>query len=150
VATLKQIRNRRPATSMVQTALALPVCLLLLLGIFEYGRYCMVRNLLTEAAREGARYAAVNTANGTTAAVQAVVTNYLANQQSQLANLVTQVYAADANGNQLAGVAWTNAPFGDTIVVQIDGDYQPVLPVFLAMPSTTHLTVVAIVNSEAN
>jgi Flp pilus assembly protein TadG len=148
--TLTDAQIRRPAASMVETALMLPVCLLVILGVFEYGRYSMVRNIMTEAAREGARYAAVNTASGTTAGVQTVVTNYLANQQAQLANLVTQVYAADANGNQLAGVAWNNTPFGDTIAVQIDGDYQPVLPVFLNMPSITHLTIVSIVNCEAN
>jgi Flp pilus assembly protein TadG len=148
--TLTNAQIRRPATSTVQTALMLPVCLLVMLGVFEYGRYSMVRNILTEAAREGARYASVNTATGTTAGVQSVVTNYLANQQSQLANLVTQVYAADANGNQLTGVTWNNAPFGDTVAVQIDGDYKPILPVFLNMPSITHLTVVSIVNCEAN
>ena len=135
---------------MVETALALPICLLVLLGIFEYGRFCMVRNVLTNAAREGARFAIVHTNDKITSDVQAVVLNYLANQQSQVTSYATSVYSADVNGNAIAGVSWNNTAFGGNIGVQIDGDYHPLLTTFLGMPSTAHITAVAIMNCEGN
>ncbi len=45
--------------SLVEFALVLPVFLLLLIGIAEFGRAWMTRNILTGAAREAVRIAAV-------------------------------------------------------------------------------------------
>lgn len=52
-----------------------PVLFLLILGIIEFGRAIMVQQALTNASREGARQAVLDTA--TTANVTAAVTNYL-------------------------------------------------------------------------
>jgi Flp pilus assembly protein TadG len=51
--------------SLVEFALVLPVFLLLLVGVAEFGRAWMTRNILTGAAREAVRVAAVqgNTAS---------------------------------------------------------------------------------------
>jgi len=51
--------------SLVEFALVLPVFLLLLIGVAEFGRAWMTRNILTGASREAARIAAVqgNTAS---------------------------------------------------------------------------------------
>ncbi|WP_284979011.1 TadE/TadG family type IV pilus assembly protein [Arthrobacter sp. fls2-241-R2A-200] len=48
----------------VEMALLLPLLLLLLIGIMEFGRALNVQISLTEAAREGARYAAVHYKDG--------------------------------------------------------------------------------------
>jgi Flp pilus assembly protein TadG len=143
-------KRQRKGSVATETALVLPVFFLLLFGIFEYGRYFMMRNLLANAAREGARYAIVSTRTQTTANVQGVVRNFLGTQQSQLQNLNVQVYSADATGNPISGLSWSNTPFGSGVGVQIDGDYAPVLPVFLLMPSTAHLRAIAVMNCEAN
>ncbi len=45
--------------SLVEFALLVPVMLILVVGISEFGRAWMTRNILTGAAREGARVAAV-------------------------------------------------------------------------------------------
>jgi Flp pilus assembly protein TadG len=57
-------RTRR-GQSLVEFTLVLPVFLLLLIGIAEFGRAWMTRNILTGAAREAVRIAAVqgNTAS---------------------------------------------------------------------------------------
>ena len=47
----------RTAAVTVETALVLPIALLFILGIFEYGRYLMTMQLMNNAAREGVRYA---------------------------------------------------------------------------------------------
>ena len=143
-------RTIRGGTALAEATLIIPIFFMLIFGIFEYGRFFMMRNLIADAAREGTRFAVVHTADKTTADVQNTVLAVVASQQSQLRNLTIQVYATDANGNPLAGVPWTNAAFGSGIGVQVDGDYTPVTPVFLLMPNLVHLTTVSIMNSEAN
>ena len=53
-------KNRRRGVTVVESALVLGVFLLLLFGMFEYCRFLMVLHVTNNAAREGARYAAVN------------------------------------------------------------------------------------------
>lgn len=45
---------------MVEFALILPVLLLLLMGIFDFGRFILAYNTVSDAARDGARVAIVN------------------------------------------------------------------------------------------
>src|SRR4051795_1849667 len=72
-------RARRGAVA-VETAIVLSLVFLLVLGVFEYGRFLMVYNMTEFAAREGARMASVQfTANRTPADLAAVtqqITDY--------------------------------------------------------------------------
>ena len=79
----------------VETGIVLPILLLLVLGTFEYSRFVMLRNLVDNAVREGARAAVVHTYDYTTAQVQSVVTGKLAGQDAQLSGLNIQVFKAD-------------------------------------------------------
>jgi Flp pilus assembly protein TadG len=65
--------------ALVETALALPLMLLLSVAIFEFGRAYQTTQVLTNAVREGARVAVLP--NATTADVQARVMAYLQNGQ---------------------------------------------------------------------
>ena len=56
---MKSTLNRKKGQSLVEFALLLPIFLLILVGIAEFGRGWMTKNILTGAAREGARVAAV-------------------------------------------------------------------------------------------
>jgi Flp pilus assembly protein TadG len=49
-------------SALVETAIILPVLLLIVFGIFEFGRAMFISNTLNNAAREGARRAAVSPA----------------------------------------------------------------------------------------
>ncbi len=142
--------SRRPGGAMAEAALTIPIFFLVLFGIFEYGRLFMVRNLIADAAREGARFAIVHTNDRTTADVQNTVLGVLGSQQAQLKNLTIQVYATDGSGNPLSGVAWTSAAFGSGVGVEVAGDYTPSLPTFLVLPRLIHLNTAATMNSEAN
>ncbi|MFH1681699.1 MAG: TadE family protein [Candidatus Eisenbacteria bacterium] len=51
--------RRRRGQAVIEFALVLPILLLVLLGITEFGRAFWTLNVLTQAAREGARLAAV-------------------------------------------------------------------------------------------
>lgn len=63
--------------AVVEFALVLPILLLVLFGITEFGRMIMTTNVLNTASREGARLAAVSPL-GETAAVEARVNEVLA------------------------------------------------------------------------
>jgi Flp pilus assembly protein TadG len=56
---LKKCKNERGAVA-VEMAFVLPVLLLILIGTMEFGRVFNVQNSLTQAAREGAREAAIH------------------------------------------------------------------------------------------
>jgi Flp pilus assembly protein TadG len=72
--------TRRPSwvrgQVLVEFALLLPIMLLLVLGIIEFGRAFMVRQVLTNTAREGARVGVIP--GSTVGEVQTAMTNYLA------------------------------------------------------------------------
>jgi Flp pilus assembly protein TadG len=53
------VGKRKKGQSLVEFALLLPFFLLMVVGVAEFGRAWMTRNILTGAAREGARVAAV-------------------------------------------------------------------------------------------
>jgi Flp pilus assembly protein TadG len=69
-----RLRNERGA-ALLETAITLPIILLVSVSIFEFGRAYQVQQVLTNAAREGARVACIE---GTTdAQVTTIVRNYL-------------------------------------------------------------------------
>lgn len=145
------IRPERSGRTAVEAAIVINLVLVLVLSVFEYGRLIMIKQLMDNAAREGARYAVVNTnptSNVTTSTIQSYTTGFLAGQP--LANSNIQVYQANPTTGANVG-AWNSAAFGVDIAVQIDGDYTPVLPVtFGVMPAALHLTAKSVMRSEAN
>jgi len=56
-------RRKERGQELVEFALILPLLLLLLVGIFEFGYVVFVQNSLSNAVREGARYGAVKPDN---------------------------------------------------------------------------------------
>lgn len=52
---------RRPATAIVEFAVVLPLLLVLLFGIIDFGWVFMIRQTMTNAAREGCRVAVLKT-----------------------------------------------------------------------------------------
>jgi Flp pilus assembly protein TadG len=56
---MKPLAGKDRGQSLVEFALVVPILLLLVIGIAEFGRAWMTRNILTGAAREAVRIAAV-------------------------------------------------------------------------------------------
>jgi Flp pilus assembly protein TadG len=141
----------RRGAAVVETALVLNVFLLGLLGIFEYGRIVMIRQLMDNAAREGARLAVVGTASDpevTTTQIQNTVLSYLAGQT--LSGVTVSVY--QANPTTWANIgAWNQTPYGGAIAVEIDATYIPIIPTtFGILPNPMPLKAVSMMLSEAN
>lgn len=145
---------RRPAATLVETSVVISIALLFMFGIFEYGRFVMTKQLMENAAREGARWAVVHTYDGTTAQVQDAADAKLGVGRQQLVGYVKTtnitVAAADDAGNTISGKAWNDAAFGENVSVTITGTYKPSLPNILFLRSTFTVTAKAVMASEAN
>jgi len=66
---VKAAGNRQGGQSLLETALALPVVLLVLLGIFDLSRAVYYQSVIANGAREGARYGSVPSHEGDQAGV---------------------------------------------------------------------------------
>jgi Flp pilus assembly protein TadG len=146
---LRRSIRERMGTTAVETAAVATVFLMLLFGILEYCRLIYVQQVVYNAAREGARYAIVNTNNSTLVAdTQAKVQHYMGGLDKTLQNYSCQVYAADTNGNNVGSPL--NAPFGQYICVQVELDYSPIVPSLLFMNQTLTISSKCCMGSEAN
>jgi len=89
----------------------LPVFVILVFGMIEYGRMVMVQQVITNASREGARKAVLDGA--TTSAVQTAVTTYLTN-------------AAISGGSTAVSPDPSTAASGDPITVTVSIPFSAV------------------------
>ena len=74
--TRQRVRNQRGA-ALIETAITIPIILLICVAIFEFGRAYQTWQVLTNAAREGARISVIvsNTDQQVTDAVRAYLTS---------------------------------------------------------------------------
>lgn len=70
-----RISHRRAGASAVEFAIVAPIFFLMVFGIIEFGRMVMVQQVITNAAREGARVAVLDSA--TESRVRERVNDYL-------------------------------------------------------------------------
>jgi Flp pilus assembly protein TadG len=148
--------DRRGAT-VVETAFVLSIASSMTLGIYDYGRYFMLSQLVNNAAREGARQAVANTNTQNTAMIQNTVVEYLANQnftdssgKPLSASDVVVIQVNPATGAPTSPDSnWYDAPFGSGIMVQVNASFVPLFPTFRFLPMTVPLRGTAVMLSEA-
>lgn len=139
----------RRGAAIVEMAAVLLVFVMLLFGVLEFSRLLFVRQVLTNAAREGARYAVVNSYDTNVIAdTQAVVKKYLAGQDKAYANYQCQVFRADSNGNNIGSAQ--DAAFGTFIGVEVSLQYTTITPSLLFMGKTLTMKSKCCMGSEAN
>ena len=93
------IRNQRGA-ALLETAITLPIILLVSVAIFEFGRAYQTWQVLTNAAREGARVAVIF---GTTdEQIKTAVTSY-----AQIGGVAVDVKEIAIDRNSPLGAEWT-------------------------------------------
>jgi Flp pilus assembly protein TadG len=103
------IRNERGA-ALLETAITIPIILLIAVGIFEFGRAYQTSQVLTNAAREGARIAILSAT--TDDQVQTTVVNYMTS--GGLPNATTAAVDINRNvglGTNTASRVTINYPF---------------------------------------
>lgn len=122
----RKTSNRRGA-AMVEMALVLPLFVMLVLGIIEFGRAMMIANLVTNAAREGARMAVLD--GSTNADVTSTIRTFLRSAiSSSLSDsdmpVTITITAAPGNTNPANNLA--NANSRDLVTVRVQLPFNKV------------------------
>lgn len=162
--------RRRLGTTTVEVSVVISVFLLFLFGILEYCRFLLMMHVVTNAARDGARYAVVNVNKPTNfdtvdyfdgATTFPSVKKYTDSKSSAVQQMLTtytvSVFPCDMTSlnatppvvvTKSGSPSWNQAQFGDRIAVRISGDYTPVLPNFLFMSASIPINIAVTMNSE--
>ncbi|MHC4402875.1 MAG: TadE/TadG family type IV pilus assembly protein [Planctomycetota bacterium] len=104
--------GRRRGATLVEFALVAPLLFLLIFAIIEFGRFVMAQQILTNAAREGARRAVLE--QSTVSEVQQTVSDYLANSTIPGASVT------------VSPDPLTLAGFGDSVTVTCSVSYDQI------------------------
>jgi Flp pilus assembly protein TadG len=111
-------QDRRGA-AMVEMAFVLPIFLLVVLGIIEFGRAMMVGQLVTNASREGARLAILD--GSTNSQVEQAIRDFLQaslNVSGDAVNVTITI--TPAPGNSTSGNSLSDAQSRDLITVRVE------------------------------
>ena len=129
--------NERGA-SAVEFALLLPVLMLILFGIIEFGMVMYSREVLTNASREGARAGIVQqTPKPNAGDIQNVVTNYLSGTGITMANVTLPI-----------GVVGAGGVFPNNLTVTVQYRYDFFVPVLLNLGTSINLTAQTVMRHE--
>ena len=115
---MKRLRSQR-GNALIETAITLPILLLVSVSIFEFGRAYQTWQVLTNASREGARLAVIP--GSTDAQVRARVNQYLSG-----GGLAT---VADGNIALNRAVAFTPTSTGSQVQVNYPFQFMVLNPV---------------------
>jgi Flp pilus assembly protein TadG len=130
--------KREEGAAAVEFALVLPILLMIVFGIIEFGLVLYNQEVITNASREGARYGIIiGSPRPAAGEIQGVVNNYLTNAGLTAGNATVNVAGAQgASGNDL------------TVSVLYPYDFL-VLPNFAAsLGSTLNLSATTIMKLE--
>ncbi len=126
---------RQRGLAIVEFTIVLPILLILLLAVAEFGRAFLQFNGLTRAVRDSARYVAANALNGASQTID-VSTNAAVYAAAQ--NLVVYGHITNSGSALLPGlvpndVTITNPAGTSDITVNVSYTYQPMLGPVLPM-----------------
>jgi Flp pilus assembly protein TadG len=129
----------RSGTAAVELAVVAPLVLILLLGLLEFGRMVQVNQIVSNAAREGARKA--STGVNTYADVQTTVANYLTNAGiTNQTGLTVTVYNV-TQGNSGPQFNPSTAAWVDQLQVTVTLPYSNVQ--LVSVPGTSNTVISA-------
>jgi Flp pilus assembly protein TadG len=140
---------RRPAAAVIEFAVVVPVLLMFVLGIIEYGRMLMVAQVTTNASREGARYAVQ--ADTTASGVDTYVRNYLKSASVPDAAITTVALEyLDATNTWQTCTSPSTQTQGTQVRVRVEIDFTKVswLPSTVFVPSGTLLKGTTVMRKE--
>ena len=101
--------SRERGSAMVETAIAIPILLVLMVGIFEVGRAYETWQVLTNAAREGARMSVTpgSSQSNTTALIRQYMANGQLTKSATAVVVVNQGASINVNGTNVSASAVT-------------------------------------------
>jgi Flp pilus assembly protein TadG len=115
-------KKRRYGSTVVETVLVILPLLMIVLGIFEFGRMLMCWNLLNNAARTGCRWALVNNLDTN---IQADTKTQVTNRMAGMDTSAFTGFSVTVTGTH-GGVSTpvNNLVAGDMITVTVSGQFQ--------------------------
>ncbi len=116
---IKRLRCQK-GVAAIEFAIVLPLLMIIIFGIIEFGLLLYDKQVITNASREGAR-AGISDVVVSDAEIEAVVDNYVAN------NLIT---FGSAPASPVTTIGRTGMDFGDDLTVTVTYDYD-----FLIFPN---------------
>lgn len=149
---------RRPGAAIIEFAAVVPVLLLFILGIVEYGRMLMIAQVATAGSREGARYAVQ--ADATPTSVDEYVRTYLTQSSVPTEAIsavaieyqVPQSSAAYTAENQgwVKATSLSALPSGSAVRVRVEISFSSVswLPTGVFLSSGTQLKGITVMRKE--
>ena len=143
---MKRIRNQRGA-ALLETAITIPLILAVCVAVFEFGRAYQTWQVLTNAAREGARVAIL--AESTDAVVTQTVQDYLTSgalPEAKVKSALINVERTVPIGENTASRITVTYPFDFTVL-------HPVMRLLnsasTAGQGATNMTSVALMRNES-
>jgi Flp pilus assembly protein TadG len=118
---MRRARNER-GVALVEAAVTIPILLLIAVGIFEFGRAYQTWQILTNAAREGARIAVLPATD--TATVESRVRDYM--QSGQLENSQTAPVTINRGVNVVVNGATISV---SDVIIDYPFDFMVLQPV---------------------
>lgn len=129
---------------MVEFALTLPILLMLVIGVMEFGRLLFFYSAITTGTREAARYGAGSGLTASTAAryqdCQGIrdsakrISGLAGIQDADIVVVYDQGPGEAAIGTCPVGGTGPALDLGDRIIVTVSGEFQPVVPIVNVPP----------------
>jgi Flp pilus assembly protein TadG len=116
-------RRNRQGAAAVEFALVAPVFFLMVFGIFEFGRAIMVQQVLSNAAREGARVAILDSPTPTHNQVVATVNSFLQSAGIPTASVTVTIDAGPSHATEPTDASVT---YGSPVKVSVQIPYNNV------------------------
>ena len=142
---MKRLRNQRGA-ALLETAITIPIVLVVSVSIFEIGRAYQTWQVLTNAAREGARVSVL--AESTDAQVSDAVKSYMKNGKlvGATSAIVTIERTVPFNGASTASRVTVAYPFNFTV---LNGVMKLIQKGTTTGQGTTMMTSAALMRNES-
>lgn len=134
----RRCRIKRQGAAAVEFALVAPVFFLMVFGMIEFGRMIMVQQVITNASREGARIAVLDSPTPTAGVVASTVDAYMQN-------------AGISGGSVVIDPAEpTSASYGQPVTVTVQVPFSSVswLPSPMFISGNTNLTASTVMRRE--
>jgi Flp pilus assembly protein TadG len=131
-------RRNRQGAAAVEFAIVAPIFFVMIFGMIEFGRAIMVQQVLTNASREGARVAVLDSQSPTATQVASTVTTYL--QNAGISGATVTINPTEP----------TTAGYGAPVTVTVQIPFSKVswLPTPVFLGTTTNLTSSTVMRRE--
>jgi Flp pilus assembly protein TadG len=145
-------RARERGAAAVEFALVLPVLVMIMMGIIDFGMVTNAQAIVANAARDGARAASMgaNASTACTAAVKAATTLLGYSNTGNCSTSVPSVTVTclDVTGAGCSSSFDTSREVGGTAVVSVTYTYKWVSPAIFGLPGQTTITKQAFMRIE--